>query len=133
MNTMLHAILDNNHAQVRKLLKAVLGPDLAKLHKPFPGGWPVPVEIVVVATTGELTEACSSGAIDIGFMPADEERRKRVDFSPPYFVIESTYLAAGASDIKTLADVDRHRRLDHHTGRRPHPEEREGRRGEIRR
>ena len=67
----------------------------------------VPVEIVVVATTGELTEACSSGAIDIGFMPADEERRKRVDFSPPYFVIESTYLAAGASDIKTLADVDR--------------------------
>ena len=27
----------------------------------------VPVEIVVVATTGELTDACSSGAIDIGF------------------------------------------------------------------
>ena len=34
----------------------------------------VPVEIVVVATTGELTDACSSGAIDIGFMPADDER-----------------------------------------------------------
>ena len=33
---------------LRKLLKAVLGPDLAKLHKPFPGGWPIPVEIVVV-------------------------------------------------------------------------------------
>jgi polar amino acid transport system substrate-binding protein len=67
----------------------------------------VPVEIVVAATTGELTDACSSGAIDIGFMPADDERRNRVDFSPPYFVIESTYLAAGSSDIKTLADVDR--------------------------
>jgi polar amino acid transport system substrate-binding protein len=67
----------------------------------------VPIEIVVAATTGELTDACSSGAIDIGFMPADDERRSRVDFSPPYFVIESTYLAAGASDIKTLADVDR--------------------------
>jgi len=64
----------------------------------------VPVEIVVVATTGELTDACSSGAIDIGFMPADDERRTRVDFSPPYFVIESTYLAAGSSDIKTLAE-----------------------------
>src|SRR3984893_6292691 len=51
----------------------------------------VPVEIVVVATTGELTEACSPGSIDIGFMPADDERRKRLDFSPPYFVIESTY------------------------------------------
>jgi polar amino acid transport system substrate-binding protein len=34
----------------------------------------VPVEIVVVATTGELTDACSSGAIDIGFMPTDDER-----------------------------------------------------------
>ncbi len=67
----------------------------------------VPVEIVVMATTGELTEACSSGAIDIGFMPADDERRKRVDFSPPYFVIESTYLAAGPSNIKTFSDVDR--------------------------
>jgi polar amino acid transport system substrate-binding protein len=67
----------------------------------------VPVEIVVMATTGELTDACSAGAIDIGFMPADDERRKRLDFSPPYFVIESTYLAAAPSDIKTIADVDR--------------------------
>lgn len=33
---------------LKKLLKAVLGPDLAKLHKPFSGGWPVPVEVVVV-------------------------------------------------------------------------------------
>jgi polar amino acid transport system substrate-binding protein len=67
----------------------------------------VPVEIVVVATTAELTDACSSGAIDIGFMPADDERRTRVDFSPPYFVIESTYLVAGSSAIEALADVDR--------------------------
>src|SRR3984957_15257820 len=67
----------------------------------------VPVEIVVVTTTGELTNACSSDAIDIGFMPADDERRTRVDFSPPYFAIESTYLVAGSSAIKTLADVDR--------------------------
>jgi polar amino acid transport system substrate-binding protein len=67
----------------------------------------VPVEFVVVTTTGELTDACSSGAIDVGFMPADDERRTRVDFSPPYFVIESTYLVSGPSAIKTLADVDR--------------------------
>jgi polar amino acid transport system substrate-binding protein len=67
----------------------------------------VPVEIIVKATTGELTEACSSGAIDIGFMPADDERRKHVDFTPPYFFIESTYLAGAATDIKTAADVDR--------------------------
>jgi len=67
----------------------------------------VPVELIVAATTGELTDACSAGAIDVGFMPADDERRQRVDFSTPYFVIESTYLASGATDIKTLGDVDR--------------------------
>jgi polar amino acid transport system substrate-binding protein len=67
----------------------------------------VPIELVVAATTGELTDACSSGAIDVGFMPADDERRQRVDFSPPYFVIESTYLADGSAAIDTLEDVDR--------------------------
>jgi hypothetical protein len=33
---------------LKKLLKQVLGKPLANLHKPFPGGWPLPVEIVVV-------------------------------------------------------------------------------------
>jgi polar amino acid transport system substrate-binding protein len=66
----------------------------------------VPMDIVVKATTGELTEACASGAIDIGFMPVDEERRKRLDFSPAYFVIESTFLVT-RDDLKELVDVDR--------------------------
>jgi polar amino acid transport system substrate-binding protein len=67
----------------------------------------VPVEIVTAATTGELTDALTAGTIDIGFMPVDDERRKRLDFSPAYFVIESTYLAIASSDIKTLPEVDR--------------------------
>jgi polar amino acid transport system substrate-binding protein len=67
----------------------------------------VGVELVVTATTGELTDALTAGAIDIGFMPADDARRQRVDFSPPYFVIESTYLVAANSDIKSLAEADR--------------------------
>ncbi len=67
----------------------------------------VPFEIMVTATTGELTEGCASGALDVAFMPIDDERRKRLDFSPPYFIIESTYLASASSGIKTLAEVDR--------------------------
>lgn len=67
----------------------------------------VPVEFVVTATTGELTEACVSGAIDVGFMPEDAERRKRLDFSPSYFVIESTYLASEASGIRSMTEIDR--------------------------
>ncbi len=67
----------------------------------------VPFDYTVVATTGELTDLVAAGTIDIGFMPADDERRKRIDFSPNYFVIQSTYLANAATDIKTMADVDR--------------------------
>src|ERR1700691_2145282 len=98
----------------------------------------VPIEIVVVATTGELTDACSSGTIDIGFMPADDKRRTRVDFSPPYFVIESTLSrrwpfrhqdACGGRPSR--GHGRRHRRIDHLARRRPQLEEREGRASEI--
>jgi polar amino acid transport system substrate-binding protein len=67
----------------------------------------VPVEIMLAPNSGLITDATESGAIDVAFMPVDEERKKRVDFGPAYFMIESTYLATGASGIKTVADVDR--------------------------
>lgn len=66
----------------------------------------LPSAITAVATTNELTEACAGGTIDIGFMPVDEARRQRLDFSPPYFMIESTYLTTAASGITTAEGVD---------------------------
>ena len=67
----------------------------------------VPVEFMVASNSGLVTDATESGAIDVAFMPVDEERKKRVDFGPAYFIIESTYLVTGASGIKTVAEVDR--------------------------
>lgn len=67
----------------------------------------VPLEFMLAANSGLVTDATESGAIDVGFMPVDEERKKRVDFGPAYFLIESTYLATAASGIKTVAEVDR--------------------------
>ena len=67
----------------------------------------VDVEVVAKANTGELADALKSDAIDIAFMPVDDERRKILDFSPPYFSIECTYLVAATSGIKTLEEVDR--------------------------
>lgn len=67
----------------------------------------VPVEFTIVPNSGLVTDAVASGAIDIAFMPVDDERRKRVDFGPMYCLIESTYLVTGPSGIKTLAEVDR--------------------------
>jgi polar amino acid transport system substrate-binding protein len=81
-----------------------VGLDLAKALARSLG---VEVELYVAATTGELTDASTAGRIDIGFTPVDEERKQRVDFSPPYFIIESTYLVTAASGITTPEQVDR--------------------------
>jgi polar amino acid transport system substrate-binding protein len=67
----------------------------------------VPLELMVAPNSGLVTDATESGAIDVAFMPVDEERKKRVDFGPSYYLIESTYMVTGASGIKTVAEVDR--------------------------
>ena len=67
----------------------------------------VPVEFMVAPNSGEVTQATSAGAVDVAFMPVDDERKAKVDFGPAYFLGESTYLVRPGSDIKTLADVDR--------------------------
>jgi polar amino acid transport system substrate-binding protein len=65
------------------------------------------LDIVIFMNSGACTEALERGAIDITFMPVDEERRKRVAFGPAYYLLESTYLVTGPSGIRSLAEVDR--------------------------
>jgi polar amino acid transport system substrate-binding protein len=67
----------------------------------------VPVEFVVAPNSGVITDATANAAIDVTFMPVDEERKKRVAFGPNYVVIESTFMATAASGAKTVAEVDR--------------------------
>jgi polar amino acid transport system substrate-binding protein len=65
------------------------------------------VEIVSFPNSGVCTEALEAGAIDVSFMPVDDERRERVAFGPAYYLIESTYLVTAASGIESLPEVDR--------------------------
>ena len=67
----------------------------------------MPVEYRVYPNSGECTEATSSGAIDVSFMPVDDERRAKVAFGPAYYLLESTYLVTGPSGVQSLAGVDR--------------------------
>jgi polar amino acid transport system substrate-binding protein len=67
----------------------------------------VPLELMVAPNTGELVDALEAGRIDVSFMPVDDERRKRIDFGPVYFEVESTYMVTQASGIKTVDEVDR--------------------------
>ncbi len=67
----------------------------------------VPVEFTVAPNSGLITDALAAEKIDAAFMPVDDERRKRLDFGPAYFVGRNTYLVTAGSGIRTMAEVDR--------------------------
>jgi polar amino acid transport system substrate-binding protein len=64
-------------------------------------------EIVTFLNSGAATAALEQGSIDMTFLPVDDERRRRVAFGPAYYILESTYLVTGSSEIENLAEVDR--------------------------
>ena len=66
-----------------------------------------PVEFLMAPNTGILTDALTSGALDVAFMPVDEERRRKLLIGPVYFIGQNTYLVRAGSDIRTIAEVDR--------------------------
>jgi polar amino acid transport system substrate-binding protein len=66
----------------------------------------VPVEFMIAPNSGLVTDALANAEIDVSFMPADDERKKRIEFGPYYCMIESTYMVTGPSGLKTLAEVD---------------------------
>src|SRR5258708_19528536 len=67
----------------------------------------LPVAFVLYPNSGQATDAVESGAVDVSFMPVDEERKKRIAFGPDYVRAESTYMVTAASGAKTVADVDK--------------------------
>jgi polar amino acid transport system substrate-binding protein len=77
-----------------------LGDALAKKHN-------LPVEFVLYPNSGQAVDAVESGAVDVSFMPVDDERRKRLAIGPDYVRAESTYMVTAASGAKTVADVDK--------------------------
>src|SRR4029077_2046183 len=67
----------------------------------------VPLEFVPFLGTGEIQGSAANGTWDVAFMPVDETRKKFVDFGAPYHLLQSTYLIAPGSSVKTLADANR--------------------------
>ncbi len=67
----------------------------------------VPVEIVPYENPGKLADAAKSGAWDVGFLGAEPQRAKEIDFTAAYVEIESTYLVPPGSPIRTIDEVDR--------------------------
>jgi polar amino acid transport system substrate-binding protein len=67
----------------------------------------VPVELVEYGASGEIIAATNSDKWDVTFVPVDDDRKKVVDFGAPYHLLQSTYLVAPGSTIKTVEEVNR--------------------------
>ena len=66
----------------------------------------VPLAYVPFEAAGKVFEALASGSVDVGFIAIEPARAAQVDFSPPYVIIEGTYLVRKKSPLKDVGDVD---------------------------
>ena len=66
----------------------------------------VPVEYVAYPNSGQITDAASSGAWDVTFLPKDAERETKMSFGPIYEVADATYIVKAGSPIKDFASLD---------------------------
>jgi polar amino acid transport system substrate-binding protein len=66
----------------------------------------VPITYVTYATPGELADAATTDAWDIGLIAAEPARAVHIAFSPAYVEIEATYLVPPGSPLTAIAQVD---------------------------
>ncbi len=66
----------------------------------------VPVELVVHATPGDVTDAVDQGTWDVAILAIEAARAQKIAFSPAMTEIEATYLVHKNSALKTVTQVD---------------------------
>ncbi|HEY0206820.1 MAG TPA: transporter substrate-binding domain-containing protein, partial [Acetobacteraceae bacterium] len=66
----------------------------------------VPVCYVPYPRPGELADAAGTDIWDIGLIGAEPARAEKIEFTPAYVEIQSTYLVPPGSPLRTIADVD---------------------------
>jgi polar amino acid transport system substrate-binding protein len=67
----------------------------------------VPVDFVTFDEAGKVAEAASQDKWDIAFLAIDPKRAATIDFTPPYVLIEGTYLTRANSPLQKVEDVDK--------------------------
>ena len=64
------------------------------------------LEFIDYDSPGVVVDAIKAGEADICFLAVEPARREVIDFSDPYVLIESNYVARQGSRFKTSADAD---------------------------
>jgi polar amino acid transport system substrate-binding protein len=67
----------------------------------------LPHAFVTFDAAGKVFEALSQGAWDVAFMAIDPKRAAEIDFTPPYVIIEGSYMVPADSNLRAIDDVDR--------------------------
>ncbi len=67
----------------------------------------VPLDYLTFDGAGKVTDALRADAWDVAFLAIDPVRGDAIAFSPPYVVIEGTYLVPRDAAFRTVEDVDR--------------------------
>jgi polar amino acid transport system substrate-binding protein len=69
----------------------------------------VDVSLIGLPTPTKAVECLKTDGCDAAFLGIEPSRAAEVDFSPPLFQFDYTYLVPAGSDIATIADADRRR------------------------
>ena len=67
----------------------------------------LPIELAVFDAAGKSVEAVEQGRADIGFFAIDPKRGEHIAFTPPYVLIEGSYLVTEGSPLVANEQVDR--------------------------
>ena len=67
----------------------------------------VPVEFVIYPAAGKVFAGATQNAWDIGFIAIEPVRAAEVEFSPPYVLIEGTYMVRKDAPLQNVDDVDK--------------------------
>lgn len=78
--------------------------DLAKLLAERLG---LELEMVVFDAAGKVFAALGNGAWDVAFLAIDPVRAAEIAFTPPYVIIEGTYLVKADSPFQSVQDLDK--------------------------
>jgi polar amino acid transport system substrate-binding protein len=66
----------------------------------------VAAEIVPHKASGEIQNSSADNKWDVAFLPVDDERKKFVDFGNAYHLLQSTFLVAPGSKLRSVKDAD---------------------------
>lgn len=67
----------------------------------------VPVDLVGFPAAGMVFDAMEKGVWDVAFMAVEPERAVKIDFSPPYVMIDGTYMVRSEAPYRSVADLDK--------------------------